>query len=98
MKIYFYETNGYDGILIAHAGKWVSFTNSDKIDGMYCNADNAAQIAANLRNGWENGGFDSNDFRDWHENAGYRSNPANSVTAGTNPAAFLSECENYREI
>ena len=98
MKIYFYTMPDYDGILIAHKNRWISFTDSSKIDGMYCDSENAEQIAENLHTAWKTGSFSETDFNDWTNDAQYTSNPAKSMTTGTNVKRFLESCETYREI
>ena len=94
MKGYFYKTNGYDGILITNGNKWISFTDSEKIDGLYCEEENAMQIGENFKRGIADGGFDEYEFNDWYENTG----AGTRHTSGTGVKKFLSGCESYYQI
>ena len=94
MKGYFYKTNGYEGILITNGNKWISFTDSEKIDGLYCGEENAMKIGENFKQGIADGGFDDYEFNDWYENTG----AGTSQTSGTGVKKFLNECETYYRI
>ena len=45
-KAYYYENNGYNGILLANGDRWISI--SDIIDGIDINRENIPKIVKNL--------------------------------------------------
>lgn len=94
MKGYFYKTNGYDGILITNGNKWISFTDSEQIDDLYCDEENAKQIGENFKQAIADGGFDECEFNDWYTNTG----AGTRHTSGTGVSKFLNECESYYRI
>ena len=47
MKAYYYENNGYNGILLTSNNKWISYP--DRIDGVEITRENIPQIVENLR-------------------------------------------------
>ena len=97
MKIYWYKTNGGDGLLLAHRSKWIDIYGGD-IDGMAVCEENAKKHADAFRAAWKDGGFTEIDFNDWYNDAKCRSNPPKYTNSGTNPKKFLENCESYVEL
>lgn len=56
MKAYYYENNGYNGILLTNGDKWIS--HADVIDGVEINRENIPQIVKNL----SEYGYNADDF------------------------------------
>lgn len=94
MKVYYYETNGYNGILIANGDKWVSITDDKNIYfGYVIERANADAIGREFAKGIESGEFDEVDFQDWYDGAKFRGNER-----GYSPQELLDEFEYYQQI
>lgn len=61
MKAYYFENNGFNGILLTSGDKWISY--DEQIDGIEINRDNISQIVKNL----SDYGYDDNDFNSAYE-------------------------------
>lgn len=86
MKAYYYENNGYNGILMTNEDKWISY--ADEIDGVEINRENIQQIVNNL----SVYGYDDNDFNTAYEQG------CGTLVYGTDVDAALDEQEYFEEI
>ena len=87
MKAYYYENNGYNGILlVGKDGKWISY--DEVIDGIEINRENMDKIACNLAEY----GYDDNDFQTAYDQA------TGTLMYGENAQAALDEQDYYEPI
>lgn len=86
MKAYYYENNGYNGILLVQGERFISF--DEVIDGIDINRDNIPRIAKNLTES----GFNEDDFNTmFGQNLG-------TLIYGENASECLAEQDYYEEI
>lgn len=87
MKAFYYENNGYNGILITNEnGKWISY--DEVIDGIEITRENIDRIAESFR---ENN-YDGNDFQTAYDQQ------INALMYGENAQDTLDEQDYYEEI
>ena len=87
MKAFYYENNGYNGILVTNEdGKWISY--DEVIDGIEVTRENIDRIAESFR---ENN-YDSNDFQTAYDQQ------LDTLMYGEDAQAALDEQDYYEEI
>lgn len=93
MKLFYYETNGYNGILLVNGDKWVSIPDDKDFDGHQIDRANAETIGHEFAENVLSGAFDEDDFREWYDNARFRGNER-----GYSPQELLDGFEYYKRI
>lgn len=92
MTAYYFENNGYNGILLTNGERWMSI--SDIVDGIDITRENIQKIVKNLADA----GFDDSDFESmWGSrfpNIAYSDEAYEALT----PQEALEEQDTYEEI
>ena len=86
LKVYYYENNGYNGILLVYGKRFISY--DERIDGINVTRENIPRIVRNF----EENGLDARDFETlWGTNL-------DTLIYGENAAECLNEQEYYKKI
>lgn len=91
-KAYYFENNGYNGILLANGDRWISI--NDIVDGLDINRENLPQIVKNFTEA----GFNDSDFDSMWNSRLDTIAYSDEAYKPTTPEEALEEQDTFEEI